>query len=373
MPEHSHLSISAFQEPPMSRSTSQAITARRTACLGEVARGIEQFLGPRRESCPWCGSGRLRTRVRTPDLLRHRPGHFTVDGCRDCGHAFQNPPLSTEGLAFHHRDLAESPLEAGESAPWPGLARATRRRHRAAARAMLPYGEPESWLDVGTGYGHFPAAAREFFPYTSFDGLDTTGRVEWARAEGRVEEGHRGHLTDPHVVARLRARYDVVSMLHHLPRVPGPRAELRAALAVLRPGGRLLLELPDPGCLFARLLGRWWVPYDQPRQLHLPTVRNLTAELAARGCEVLAVDRTWSHVPGDLTAALTLALSRAAPAPDTPWRPAPPSPPARTVRRAVLGAGAPLVAAGAAVDHALAPALRHTRFANTFRIVAQRP
>jgi hypothetical protein len=121
------------------------------------------------------------------------------------------------------------------------------------------------------------------------------------------------------------------------------------------------------------LLGRWWAPYDQPRHLHLPPVRNLTAELRARGCEVLAVDRTRPHTPGDLAAALALAVSRAAPAPDTPWRPAPPSPPARTVREVLLGAGAPLIAAGAAVEHALAPALRRTRFANAYRVVAQRP
>lgn len=48
------------------------------------------------------------------------------------------------------------------------------RRLRSTARAMLPFPEPESWLDVDTGDADFPEAARAFFPYTAFDGLDPT-------------------------------------------------------------------------------------------------------------------------------------------------------------------------------------------------------
>ncbi|MER6632060.1 methyltransferase domain-containing protein [Streptomyces sp. NPDC000987] len=121
-----------------------------------------------------------------------------------------------------------------------------RRRHRSAARALLRVlPEPESWLDVGTGYADFPHAAREFFPYTAFDGIDPTARVEYARRAGRVEEAYAGQVTDPHITSLLRARYDVVTLLRHRsPGPPDPGAELRAALAVLRPGGHLLVEVP---------------------------------------------------------------------------------------------------------------------------------
>lgn len=66
-----------------------------------------------------------------------------------------------------------------------------RRRHRVLARAILRLlPEPESWLDVGTGDGHFPEAAKELFPYTSFDGVDPTPRVVRARAAERIEEAY---------------------------------------------------------------------------------------------------------------------------------------------------------------------------------------
>ena len=57
----------------------------------------DPFLQPCREDCPWCGSARLRTRLRAPDPLRQRPGTFALDECEACGHTFQNPRLNETG------------------------------------------------------------------------------------------------------------------------------------------------------------------------------------------------------------------------------------------------------------------------------------
>ncbi|MDQ1039149.1 SAM-dependent methyltransferase [Streptomyces sp. V3I8] len=361
---------------PVPSSTRQTAAQRRALYLGELARGTDRFHEPRRPDCPWCGSGRLRTRLRTPDLLQHKPGTFVVDECEDCAHAFQNPRLTTEGLAFYYRDFYENQDRHHGGRGHEGFAeralrsRAGRRRHEAAARAMLRFPEPESWLDVGTGHGHFPEAAREFFTYTSFDGLDPTPRVEQARAAGRVEEAHRGLLPD--LVGRLRARYDVVSMFHHLEHSPDPRAELRAALAVLRPGGHLLVEVPDPDCAFGALLGKWWVSYGQPQHLHLMPLRNLLDELDRLGCSVVSTDRREPHVPYDLTGALALAIGNRLPGGDEPWRPTPPTDLQRTLRTALTRATAPLLASASVLDHTLAPLLRRTRFSNAYRIIARR-
>ncbi|MET8243397.1 class I SAM-dependent methyltransferase [Streptomyces sp. NPDC005202] len=343
---------------------------RRIAYAAELAHGVDRFHEPRRDDCPWCGSGRLRTRLRAPDLLQHKPGTFVVDQCRDCRHAFQNPRLTVEGLAFYHRDFDEGEPEG--LAERVLAARRSHRRHRAVAHLMRNVGEPESWLDVGTGHAHFPQAAQEVFPYTSFDGLDPTPRVEQARAAGRIEEAHIGHLADPRIADRLRGRYDVVSMFHHLAHAPDPRAELRGALTVLRPGGHLLIEAPDPRCVSALLLGKWWLPYGQPRHLHLMPLRNLRAELESRGCTILVTDRRTPHTPNDLSAAVALALTHVLPAADAPWRKVPPTDLKRLLRAVLAAATSPLVAAAAVADHAPAPLFRRAPFSNAYRIVARR-
>ncbi|MET7984001.1 MULTISPECIES: class I SAM-dependent methyltransferase [unclassified Streptomyces] len=350
--------------------TPQQIAERRAAYSAELAQGTARFHEPRRSDCPWCGSKRLRTRLRAPDLRQRKPGTFVVDECGDCAHAFQNPRLTPEGLAFYHRDPREDAHDglAERLLAHPGRSG----RHLAAARALLPFAEPESWLDIGTGQGHFPAAAKEVHPYTSFDGLDPTRRVERARAAGRVEEAHVGRLTDPRIAERLRARYDVVSMFHHLEHTPEPRAELRAALAVLRPGGHLLVEVPDPDSAFGALLGKWWPAYGQPRHLHLMPLPNLLGELESLGCVVVATDRREPHIPHDLSGALALAFGRVLPGPDAPWRPAAPTSFQRTARLALGRASAPLLAAAAVLDRLLAPLLRRTRFSNAYRVVARK-
>ncbi|MHC5908026.1 class I SAM-dependent methyltransferase [Streptomyces sp. S6] len=288
---------------------------------------MQDLQEPRREDCPWCGSSSLRTR---------RPGTFAVDECQDCAHAFQNPRPASE--APHRRGVR------GELLDRVLAARTTRRRLRATAQAMTGLPEPESWLDVGTGHARFPEAAKDLFTYTSFDGVDPTTRVDRARLAGRVEEAH--HELGP----ALDARYDVVSLLHHLGHTPDPRAELTAALRTLRPGGHLLLELPDPTSAFAPLLGAWWHPAGHP---HLIPADNLRTELESQGCDIVTTDHRTAHVPYDLAAATALFLTRHLPARALPLT-------------------TPVTALATALDHALAPLLRRTRFSNTYRIVARK-
>ncbi|MFJ9036228.1 class I SAM-dependent methyltransferase [Streptomyces sp. NPDC102406] len=350
----------------------QAVADRRPAHLSELARGTERFHEPPRHDCPWCGSIRLHTRphtrLRTADPLRHRPGTFTVDQCGACGHAFQNPRLTPEGLDLHHRAFHDR-LHAGQ-AEKIFRAQHSVERYRRAARALTRFAEPESWLDVGTGRGRFPAVARKVLPYTAFDGLDIGPGVEEARRRGRVEEAHRGFLTD--LAGELVGRYDAMSMFHYLEHALDPRAELKAAHRVLRPGGHLMIEAPDPESRCAKLLRTWWMPYSQPRHLHLIPLANLRAELAGLGYTVVAVDRREPHVPLDLSAACALFLGHFLPRADDSRRAEAPGALKRGLRRSLSSAAAPAFAACQGADRLLAPLAGRTRFSNTYRIIARR-
>ncbi|GAA1939583.1 class I SAM-dependent methyltransferase [Kitasatospora viridis] len=343
------------------------VDALRDAYQAELADGTDRFFQPRRTDCPWCGAHQLRARLRTRDLFQYKPGHFALDRCDGCGHVFQNPALTEDGLAFYYRDFYDG---LGEQRL--GGAFGTRRRtYLGRARSVLPFAAaPERWLDVGTGHGHFCEAARELFPTTVFDGLDLSAGVELAAQHGRIAHAHRGAFPD---LPGLEGQYDVVSMFHYLEHSTDPRRELAAARQVLRPDGLLLIEVPDPQSRYARLLGRWWLPWLQPQHLHLAPAANLRARLAELGFTVLLEQHAEAHDPIDLLAACWLLLDALAPREDAPWHPG--TPPGRlrqALRAAVFLAGAPALLLAALADRLLARAAGPAGLSNAYRLLARK-
>ncbi|MER7838006.1 class I SAM-dependent methyltransferase [Streptomyces sp. NPDC096040] len=344
------------------------IEALRSAYQRDLADGVDRFFEPRRTTCPWCHSDRLTTRLRTTDLLQHKPGRFVLDRCQECGHTFQNPRLNGTGLEFYYRDFYDGLGERKMSGTFGGRTK----MYQGRAESMLPHdATPKNWLDVGTGHGHFCEAAREVLPGTAFDGLDFTDGVELAAREGRVERAYRGAF--PELAPDLTAGYDVVSMFHYLEHSTDPDSELRAAHQAVRPGGHLLIEVPDPESRYARLLGRWWLPWLQPQHLHFIPVANLRARLTDLGFTVVAEQHAEAHDPVDLLAAVWLALDHTAPPEDAPWLPRPPGALRKTARAALLLAGIPALIAGTLADRfAVRPLSHRLRVSNAYRVVAHR-
>jgi SAM-dependent methyltransferase len=240
------------------------------------------------------------------------------------------------------------------------------------AESLLPHSPtPKNWLDVGTGHGHFCESARTVYPDTTFDGLDFTDGAELAEQAGRVERGYRGSF--PELAPGLSGHYDVVSMFHYLEHSTEPERELAAAHQAVRPGGHLLIEVPDPDSRYSRLLGRWWLPWLQPQHLHFIPVENLRRRLTDLGFTVVAEQHAEPHDPVDLLAGTWLALDTAAPRDNLPWLPKPPTGLARTGRAAVLIAGIPALILGTLLDRFVVKRLSHRLgVSNAYRLVARR-
>ncbi|WP_234321082.1 class I SAM-dependent methyltransferase [Streptomyces katrae] len=342
-----------------------ADTARAASYRADLADGIDRFFEPRRPDCPWCGSRQLTVRVRVPDLLQGKPGRFTLEQCGDCGHVFQNPRLTPEGLEFYYRDFYDGRGGEGAGTVFGRLGAS----YRARAEMLRPYGAPASWLDVGTGHGHFCNAARAVWPGTRFDGLDMGDGVLGAERRGWVATGFQGQF--PEFAAKLAGRYEVVSMYHYLEHTRDPLAELDTAAEVLAPGGHLAIELPDPDSRMARLLGPAWLPWFQPQHQHLIPAANLREALADRGFTVLAEEHGAAHQGNDFFGAVALTATRLAPDPDRPWGP-PATPRSRALAGAVRVAALPCFAGAAVLDALRTAAARRADGGNAYRMLARR-
>jgi SAM-dependent methyltransferase len=329
------------------------------------ADGVQALFDDARPDCPLCGGRALRELLRTRDLLQYKPGEFCLQRCGGCGHVFQNPMLSARGLAYYYADFYDGLGEASVAQRFA----AQRTLDRQRARLVPLRARPERWLDVGAGHGHFCREARRRFDRTRFDALDRNPALAAARSRGWIDRAIGVEL-----VAHARAHgplYDVISMFHYLEHTRDPRAELAAAAHLLRPGGLLLVESPDPESALGHLLGRYWLSWFQPQHLHLLSLTNLRRLLEEAGLRVDQEERGRAHRPEDLQAAVKLLLGDLAPAPDRPWHAA--SPHDERQRAAVGLAGLPLLLGAGVADRLLAPLLRRAGLSNTYRVLARRP
>lgn len=333
----------------------------------ELADGVERFLEPRRETCPWCGSGDLSVRLRSQDLVYRKPGTFTLEECGGCGHIFQNPRLNPAGLDFYYRDFYDGIGAASAETVFT----TSSHDYLARARMLEPAATPKRWLDVGSGHAHFCAAARQVWPDTVFDGLDQGAEIEEAERRGWIAHAHRGSFPD--LAGEIQGVYDVVSMHHYLEHTRDPYLELDAAAEILPPGGHLLIELPDPEWRLGRLFGKYWMPWFQPQHQHMMPIGNIKRALTDRGLTLVAEERATAHQRNDFVTAAYLWFAGIAPDRTLPWSAGRRTAAGRVWRGVAWTAGVPALLLGLLLDRTAGPLVaRRTGTGNAFRVLARK-
>ncbi|WP_110180399.1 class I SAM-dependent methyltransferase [Nocardioides solisilvae] len=335
----------------------------------ELEQGTERFFEERVDSCRWCGSPDIAPRVTSPDLIQHKPGTFTLDECAACGHVFQNPRLSIEGLDFYYRDFYDG--FAGDEMEKVFASSDDEYAGRVGMVAAHATSSPRRWLDVGSGHAHFCLVAKESFPGTSFEGVEQSQAIEDAALRGWVDRAHRGFF--PEVADELAGQFDVVSMLHYLEHTREPLAELDAAATALVPGGLLMVEVPDPDCPSGRRLGKWWMPWLQPQHQHFLSMARLEQALEQRGFTVLDRYREPATRGLDVLPAVWFAAGQVVPRPWMPWLPHP-TRAQRAARVAVCLAALPVAVVGAVVAQVAAAREQGEpgeQAGNAFRVLAR--
>jgi SAM-dependent methyltransferase len=134
-----------------------------------------------------------------------------------------------------------------------------------------------SVLDVGCGRGWLLARLR-------CRGWTVAG-TELSDAAARYARDvlHLDVRTGDLAQAGIRGSFDLVILWHVLEHVPEPDSLLRQVAAILRPGGTLLVSVPNAGSLEARWGGASWFHLDVPRHLNHFTPDTLAGMLKGAG------------------------------------------------------------------------------------------
>jgi SAM-dependent methyltransferase len=208
-------------------------------------------------SCGWCGA----------PISESAPRRVHRARCTECGAWSVDPPPHGAELDRAYEGWYR-PAGGRFGRFGDALLRHTRGRLARRLDGIAPAGPV---LDVGAGEGAL---------------------LEALRARGRAATGIDRHTSHPRVrdepLERVGGDWAGIVFWHSLEHLPHAGESLDLAASLLRPGGVLVIAMPNPASLQAAAFGDSWFAIDYPRHLvHVPAPALLT-RLGALG---LAVER----------------------------------------------------------------------------------
>jgi len=218
-----------------------------------------------------------------PEAIPESRG-FHVVRCDDCGLVATHPVPAPEDIpGFYGGEYyGEQNQKFGRlTETFITLFRFARRR--ALRLAGVRHGG--TLLDVGCGRGRFLSiAARAGYVVYGTELTDESARAaRHTVGEDRVRVG---------TLARCGfapGRFDAVTMWHVFEHLPDPGETLDECHRLLRPGGTLVLSVPNIESWQARWAGGSWFHLDMPRHLVHYSPETLTAMLARHGFRIEAL------------------------------------------------------------------------------------
>lgn len=224
------------------------------------------------EPCIVCGASGAPALMELPGL------GIWLRRCPACGLGWLDPMPEADVLrSFYPEDYYGAPGRKFEALIEPVIRLVGARHARFLSRALPPGARV---LDVGCGRGvHLPGLLDTGLEVHGFEISEEAVRGLDPRVRVRVA----GDLRD---AGYPEAHFDEIILWHVLEHLPDPLGVLGEIRRILRPGGRLVVAVPNFGSLQARLAGPAWFHLDPPRHLFHFTVPALRRALEGRGFRV---------------------------------------------------------------------------------------
>ena len=210
---------------------------------------------------------------------------FTIVQCAACAMAWTEPPVSAVDLEpYYAGHYWEPPKQEGaRSGPVTRLQQwiIDVRLSRVLRPLLVRMHRGARVLDVGCGPG-------ESLRHIIDAGCSAYGVETSPQAAAQAQRTGATVFAGTFVQARFEDDwFDGVAMIHVLEHVDDPVAALREAHRVLKPGGLLVIEVPNIESWGFALFGRRWRALDVPRHLYHFSPASLKPLLIREGFEIV--------------------------------------------------------------------------------------
>ncbi len=244
-------------------------------------------------ACPVCRSADTRFLFRNSDFLfRTTSDVFDCLRCKGCGSSFLFPPPTDDQLQAAY-PTAYWWVAKGERKGFAARAEAFYRetvlRHHVGVARQALTSPPGRVLDVGCGSGTFLHLLRKL-AQVDVEGLEVSPEAAREAARKYGLEVRAGSIEKTEFPPET---YSLVTLFHVLEHLREPVAALRKIHGWLRPGGRILVQVPNFASCQSRLFRKRWTGVDIPRHLVNFCPASLRLALEKAGFKLIRI-KFWS-------------------------------------------------------------------------------
>jgi len=234
-------------------------------------------------SCPVCGpAAAADLSFSASDRLHGLEGEFSYYRCRECSLLFQNPRVRPESAIDTYPKNYTPHAQVQQLSGAQAVAKRAMRWLRGAhlpRRVTRTLGPSSRVLDVGCGAGDFLNEVRSRFGCQVF-GLDLSEASKEAAKASFGIDVFCGTLEQAPWAA---GSFDLITSWWSLEHMPEPEPALANMRELLKPGGQLLLAVPNSRSAVAKVFRSRWYHLDCPRHYHLWTPASLRKVAARQG------------------------------------------------------------------------------------------
>jgi 2-polyprenyl-3-methyl-5-hydroxy-6-metoxy-1,4-benzoquinol methylase len=211
--------------------------------------------------CPICGSISFSLFLKSRDYFLTGE-EFVINQCGKCSLLITSPAPSPELIGKYYQSREYISHDATQVNLVSSLYKAARFfTLRGKFRIVERNSVGQKLLDIGCGTG-------EFLNYCRYKGYDcqgvepNPGAREFASKTYSLPVKERFEFGEDE-----KPEFDCVTLWHVLEHMHDPAETMSRLRSVVKPGGTLVVALPNPGSWDARLYKEFWAAYDLPRHL----------------------------------------------------------------------------------------------------------
>ena len=235
--------------------------------------------------CPWCESDKAQINLWLKDEFLTKED-FHICECLNCGLLYTMPRPTKEKIGKYYKSQEYYSHQENNTGFIPRVYEAVKKvnlRHKyTLATKGLTVGK---LLDIGCGVGDFLHTAEE-------KGWECIGVEPSEEAKAIARKRIKANVVDSADLEQMADQsFDVITMWHVLEHVDNLKWQVEQLQRLIKPGGRIVIAVPNYKSYDGQFYKEHWAAYDVPRHLNHFNKSVINKIFKSKGLQLQVTDK----------------------------------------------------------------------------------